>query len=221
MKKLSLLMALSVVAAASQAVVITQWNFNDSTNNASIGNGVITLVGGIGQAYVSGSGSTDPTQPGLSLNTLSYPAQNTASGTAGAAFSTSTVGYQNIVVSFDTRHSNTASRYFDFQYTLDGTNYTTFTTMDEAGTTAFASRSVNLSSIAGANNNANFGVRLVSVFSPAGGYEVTAGTGVYSPNGTKRYDMFTFSGDAVPEPATMAVLGLGVAAVLRRRAKKA
>jgi hypothetical protein len=52
--------------------------------------------------------------------------------------------------------------------------------------------------------------------------QLTVSTGVWAPilNGPDTQDLpFSISGTIVPEPATMAVLGLGAAALLRRRRK--
>jgi hypothetical protein len=234
------IIALLAVAGAANATVITQWNFNgDSTTSVpggvnsptpNIGAGTASLLGSVTATFASGAasgGSSDPAggaPPNYAWNTTTYAAQGTENGQRGVQFNVSTVGWLDIVVSFDTRHSNTASRFLRFDYTTDGTNWvlgsagagTVF--IGDAGDTWFNQRTVNLTSVSGVNNNANFAFRVVAIFEPGTGeYRASGLTGTYGPTGTLRYDMVTVSGAPVPEPATLAALGLGAAAVARRR----
>ncbi|MEQ1823768.1 MAG: PEP-CTERM sorting domain-containing protein [Fimbriimonadaceae bacterium] len=232
-KKLALIFALAVVCQSAFAVTITQWDFNSNPSDANTSTGTTTPAIGLGTASLLGvtgsfssgdanGGSTDPNVGDDSgWQTTGYAAQNTASGTRGVQFLSSTVGFNNIVVSWDCRHSNTSSRYTQLDYTLDGgTSWTAFMTHDAnlGGDTWYNGITANLSSVTGAANNADFGVRIVSVFAPTGGgYVATTSTATYATTGTLRYDMVNVSGQAVPEPASLAALGIGVAALIRRR----
>ncbi len=238
MKRVFALALLVSAAVASQAVTIAQWNFNSVPSDAntatgttapSTGAGVASLLGGVTGAFNSGDasgGSSDPaTGDDSGWQTTNYPAQSAAPGTAGVQFAVSTAGFSGIAVSWDTRHSNTSSRYTRLDYSLDGganwINSTVFDA-DQGGDKWYNGRSVDLSGVAGASNNANFQVRIVSVFAPGGGtYSPTTTGQTYAGTGTLRYDMVTISGQPVPEPATLAILGMGAAALIRRRAKKA
>lgn len=234
MKTLTTL-AILAIAAVSPAVTITQWDFNfgndantsTGTTNPSIGTGTASLLGGITATFASGDatgGSSDPNVGDDSAwNTTSYPAQGVGSGTAGVSFLTSTAGFSAINVSFDLRHSNTSSRFVSLDYTLDGgATWSAFQTYEatSGGDFWYNMRSADLSGVAGASNNSNFGVRMVSVFAPTGGYTASTATSTYAGTGTLRYDMVTVTGTAVPEPASMAALGLGVVALIRRRARR-
>ena len=88
-------------------------------------------------------------------------------------------------------------------------------------------RSVDLSSIAAADNQAALTLRVVAAFAPGtSAYAATNPGNTYSTNGTMRFDMVTISGSvaAVPEPESYAMLLAGLAAlagVVRRKRRAA
>lgn len=229
---------LAMLAAGNvQAADITQWNFNSvpadtstSTGSliASVGVGSLSTLGTVTQTFASGTsngGSSDPvTVDDTGLSTLTYAAQGTNNKLNGVQFNVSTLGFENIAVSYDLRHSNTSSRYEQFQYSLDGSTFVDFALLDgNAGDTWFNGRTVDLSAISGADNNANFAFRVVSVFAPSTSAYAASNTGSnYATSGTWRFDMVTVSGNtiaAVPEPETYAMLlaGLGLMGFVARR----
>jgi MYXO-CTERM domain-containing protein len=186
--------------------------------------------------------STDPIAPTSNRgwrvrgnNTNANGWSGTTQLLSGARFNASTVGYTDVSVSFDMFATDGSPRHAQFQYTLDGTNFISlgsllnFGTSNDVWTNGF---SYNLSSIAGAANNPNFGFQVVSAFSPveftnANGLQpantafqrADGQSGVYTGGaGNYRFDMVTFSG-TIPTPGAMALLGLaGLAASRRRRA---
>lgn len=237
-KQLTVATAL-LAATAAQAVVLTQWNFNSvpsdsdrdtGTTVAAIGAGTASLVGGVtSPSYNSGVGSTDP---GLSDNnsgwqTTTYAAQSTGNKTRGVQFTVNTTGFDSIMLSWDQRFSNTASKYGVVQYTTDGVNYLDTPSSSlystPAGDTWVNNLGHDFSAVAGVNNNANFGVRMVSTFAPeTTAYAPARADRTYAPSGTWRFDMVTISGTAIPpipEPSTYALLlaGLGVVGFVARR----
>lgn len=230
MKK-GMILVLTVAAAASQAQVLTQWNFNTNTDwvspVASTGVGTASLLGTVTGASGSGTangGSSEGTATGnFGWQTTTYAAQGSNSGTHGVQFAVSTAGFQNIQVRFDTRHSNTSSRFVRFDYSANGGTDWVESTVFEAvngGDTWYNNRSIDLSSIAAVNDNANFRFRMVTVFAPgSSAYAASSPTGTYATTGTLRWDAVTVSAEPVPEPGTIAALGLGAAALLRRRKK--
>lgn len=229
---------LAMLAAGNvQAADITQWNFNSvpadtstSTGSliASVGVGSLSTLGTVTQTFASGTsngGSSDPvTVDDTGLSTLTYAAQGTNNKLNGVQFNVSTLGFENIAVSYDLRHSNTSSRYEQFQYSLDGSTFVDFALFDgNAGDTWFNGRTVDLSAISGADNNANFAFRVVSAFAPStSAYAASNAGSSYATSGTWRFDMVTVSGNtiaAVPEPETYAMLlaGLGLMGFVARR----
>lgn len=228
------LAGLSAQAHASAPVTVTQWNFNSPTpdNNTgtgttapSIGTGTASLVGGTTASFASGDasgGSSDPASGDDSgWNTTTYAAQGTAAKARGAQFAVDTTGWKDIVIGYDLRHSNTSSRYEQVQYSLDGSTFIDVALFDgNAGDTWFNGRSVDLSGIAGANNNANFAFRVVSSFAPgSSAYAPSNSSSAYSASGTWRFDMVTVQAAPIPEPETYALMlaGLGLVGFMARR----
>lgn len=187
---------------------ITQWNFNASnlTPDINLTNGTpsLSLFGGTTATFAAGTGSnnansSDPTQPGQAWNTTTYAAQNTASGTRGIEMFLPTTdgssGFSNLVLRFDQRLSNAASRTYELQYTTNGTNWQTFTSFFGHAGDSFATHTFDFTGVTAANNNPNFGIRVVSVFDPLLGnaYGPADPTSNYATSGTVRYDMVTLS----------------------------
>lgn len=247
--------AMALVAGTASADIVTQWNFNgtsattvaggNSAPTPALGSGTASLIGGTTGSFSSGvanGGSTDPvtTSPAnFGWQTTGYPAASAANESAGIQFLVSTVGFEDIIISWDQRHSNTASRFWAFLYTTDGgTNWNRLsldatnasfgttagaafgaagTLAGPAGDTWFNNRSVNLSSLLAADNNASFGFRIVSSFDGGASYTASSSTGTYAGTGTSRFDMVTISGTQVPTPGAASLLALGGLVAARRR----
>lgn len=238
---LSALSTLATVFAlgSAHADVITQWNFNSVTPDGStgtgsalpsVGFGSLSLLGGVTHpSFNSGAGSSDPAASDNSgYQTSNYGAPGTASGTRGVEFKASSVGFEDVVFSYDLRHSNTSSRYELAQYSLDGSTFIDYAVFDGGqGDTWFKGRTIDLSGVSGAANNANLAFRVLTTFAPGtSGYLASDAGKTFAGSGTWRFDMVTLSGQtltvtpAVPEPSSAAVALAGLAAVgfmVRRR----
>jgi len=227
--------ALAALAGSANAQIITQWNFNSTTPDATIstgtllpstGLGTFSLVGGTTSTFASGDasgGSSDPaTGDDSGLNASTFAAATitppAGSGMRGVQFAVSTVGRIGIIVSWDQRHSNTSSRFAQFQYSTDGSSFINFGTPFAAmtGDTWFNNRTVDLSTITAVENNVNFAFRVVAVFDPAGTNFVASNpASTYGVTGTWRFDQVT----VVPTPGSAALVALaGLVASRRRRA---
>ncbi len=232
------LVAASLLSA--NADTITQWTFDDDVLTPASGAGTATTIGGTSSAFAAGNGG------GRGWNTSAYQLQGAGSGTAGVQFLVGTTGFENITLSFDQRASGTASRWAQIDYTLDGgINWTTGFWNNNGGLSphdSFYSFNVNFSSIAGADDNAGFGFRIVSIFSPVAfdqsstlsefaantAYMRANAGAVYAPNtssatgdygaaGTWRFDNVTISGTVVPEPTALSLGAVGLLALVFRQ----
>jgi len=221
--KLSMAASIAVLSIGAQADVLTQWSFNNSNLLATTGAGTASLIGGTTGTFAAGTGSSDTN--GKAWNTTNYAAQGTGNKTRGVQFSISTLGFEDISFSYDSKHSGTASANELVQYSIDGLSFTDLVVFKSLDTNFANGRLVDLSSIAAVNNQANLSIRIVSTFAPGG--NVYAGTtSTYAPGGTMRFDQVTFNGtavSAVPEPTTYAMLlaGLGCVGFIARRRKAA
>ena len=223
-----------MLQSVMQAATLTQWNFNtpapsDSnpvtgTEAPSTGLGTVVRVGGTTGTFVTAdeanSASSDPaaTLDDSGLDTTTYPAATALNKSAGVQFNVSTLGQQNVKVSFDQYFSANSSKYSQFQYSTDGTTFLDFGSQVVGAINTWSNYNLfDLSSIAGANNNANFAFRIVSAFAPnATGYAGASGT--YATNATWRFDMATVNAEKIPTPAMLpGLIGLGIGLLRQRK----
>lgn len=214
----------SILSASSHAE-LAFWNFNQTSFPNMLASPAPWF--GVGTASPVGScnlpgttpfaGSVDPFDgPGFGLGTTNfswgtdnYPANgaNPSNKLNGVQFMVSTVGAQNITVSYDSRVSGTASDYERVQYTMDGStwiDYPSSSTFGGVGTT-YIPFTNNLTGFPGAANNPNFGIRIVTETQDTATYGVSGnanylGTAnTYGTTGTVTYDIVTVWGDAIPQ----------------------
>lgn len=237
---LSALSTLATVLALgnAHADVITQWSFNSITPDGatgtgsalpSIGAGSLSLIGGVtSPSFNSGVGSSDPAASDNSgLQTTTYGTQGAGNNSRGIEVKASSVGFEDVVFSYDLRHSNTSSRYELAQYSLDGVNFIDYAVFDGGqGDTWFKARTIDLSNVAGADDNAKLAFRVVATFAPGtSGYMASDAGKTFAGSGTWRFDMVSVAGTAapVPEPTSTAAGLAGLAAIgfLARRRRAA
>lgn len=243
-------MALGSALAAQAATTVTAWTFDNlavATNNApaaSTGTGSATPLGMTNNyTYsnaVTGSVATADvlalasggnewrvrgTNPGNGWN-LAAPQY-----TQGAQFSVSTVGYSGISFKYDWFSTTQGIRDLQAQYTADGVTWINVGPLQVASPNAYITGlTIDLTGVAAVNNDANFGIRLVSAYDPtyslAQTYTsatLTNGSPVVYNNssGNWRFDnVSVIAAAAVPEPASLALLAAGLsvlAAAARRR----
>jgi hypothetical protein len=215
----SLTAAVAAMAIGSGALagIITQWNFEAQMLNASTGTGLASLVGGTTSTFATGFAGTGT----FALNTSTYAAQGTEDRTRGVQFSGSTAGYDSITLTWNERHSNTSANTVAVFASADGTNWTevqvfTFTPAATGTGDTWYQRSVTLN--ASYANAANFGFRVLAAFNPgSSGYLASRSTSTYGTSSTLRFDDVTISGNLIPAPGAVALVGLAGLVTTRRR----
>jgi hypothetical protein len=219
------LATVAVAVSLAQPTQLAFWNFNES--NPLDSTAMLAADGGVfaSQAQIAislaqfrfdnnGTGFRgSPLDPGTdgrnwALQTTDYPAQGENTGQAGIVVSVPTTGYRNIVVKFDVRWSNTASKFLAVEYTTNGgANWTRARVLEarrgdrwhgdtEANGGYGALVELDLSSDSAVNNNAQFAFRVVTIFDPNTGQYTAAQSGFnYSTSGTLRYDLIEILGE--------------------------
>ncbi|HMP82417.1 MAG TPA: hypothetical protein PKA41_06875 [Verrucomicrobiota bacterium] len=223
MKKI--ILAATVLGAATffaKADTIALWTFETSIPTTA---GPHSPEVGSGSATAVHAGAAVYSNPAGNGSLESFSANTWAIGDY-YQFSTSTVGYEDITLSFDQTSSNTGPRDYGLFYSTDGSLFTQFGSdyqvlANAAPNTPWSTVTYNsvytltfdLSSISGLDNQAAVYFRLVNTTT------TSANGGTVASTGTSRVDNFLVAG-VVPEPSTAvlgALGGLFCLAMLRRR----
>ena len=200
---------------AQQPIVL--WDFNQTNDllRATSGTATLVVLGGLRTAPASGLGSSDPsTNADFALQLTGFPKQGTGAQSAGLEISTSTVGFQSVVLKFDVRATSTASRRLQVLYSTDGQTLKAGPVFTLNGGTTFTNGlTVDFSTIPEVANQPEFRVRLVSDWD---GDSYVGVAGNYSTVGTWRIDHLRLMGvssavqpvDPNPEnPALLTITG--------------
>ena len=214
-----LFIALALLAMPSQGAVIAYWNFNDANTVVDQGAGTISWI--YASNYVNSNNSTSATpgaDNGTTLNALnSDPVgwglmfkhgydQNGKTVT----FQVSTVGHEDLQLTFAIMEKNAGFTSNQTAYSTNGSDFTDFGGTWTPTHNAFGLQTFDFSSIAALDNQANVYVRIT--------FNGASGT---NSNAQNLFDNIQFTATAVPEPATMALFGLGVLAMVKRRSGRA
>jgi hypothetical protein len=225
----------AVVLAASpgaNASVVTDWNFGSLSTNSSDNTpapttdttgtstaSIIGMDGGPEGDITNESGAPGNTDVWRVRGTSNNGWDSTAAQyTQGVQFNVSTAGQSNVSLSFDMAASNNGIEGLEVQYTTNGSTWNNAQAITLG--TAYTLYTVSLAGISAANNDASFGVRLVSAYTGGSQYETPTGNAAYT-NGQGNWRISDVQIDAmpVPLPAPLALLlsGLGVLLLMRRR----
>ena len=198
----------------SNAVKVAQWNFNSTSPDTDTGTGATTpstgsgtaaLVGSTSATFAGGSSSDPASSDNSRWSTASYPAQGAGEKTAGVEFAVSTVGYTNVIVSWEQQGSAGGSKYAMLRYSTDGSTFLDtpkFVTVTGTST----HQNYDFSGTAGVANNANFKFRIVTCFETTATGGGTAGyvpvSTTYGAGGTEGFDLVTLFAQPFPTITT-------------------
>jgi hypothetical protein len=220
----------------TKADIIASWTFQTaaSTNNI-IGTGKTPGATQSGISADLGLGTASSSHASAS-SVWSIPAGNGSTNSWSAntwtvgdfyQFSVSSAGFTNITVSYDQTGSGTGPRDFNFQYSLDGSFFSTFSSYNVVSN-GFSSLPWNVSSSSSAYT-LSFDLSSISSLANVGAIyfrttmadTTSINGGSVATAGTDRIDNFTVLGSplSVPEPTTLALVFGGAAClvVFRRR----
>jgi hypothetical protein len=202
------------------APVFVHWNFNSAEPDGEPETGAIIPVGGAGELRVIGVTSqmfgfvgqgrtSDPDEFDSSMLRLAgFPTQGTADKSAGLEIFASTAGLRRIGLMWDQYNSATASRHLAIQYTTNGADFVDHAIVSNASFgTWIRARKVSFENVPAAENNPNFGVRIVSTFSASGSYEAVGSSSSYGSTGTLWLDMVALTGEPIDTNSTPVLTG--------------
>lgn len=211
------LAALVIAGAASARVDLAIWTFEVSVPTNA---GPHAAEFGTGQAFANTGGVISNPVGNGSFESMSSDNWNVGDN---YEFRTSSTGYQSLTIMWDQTSSNTGPRDFNLQISTNGgMTYSTIASYmvlaNASPNTPWTSGSYNpaytfmMSLTAAADNLADLRVRFTQSST------VSASGGTVASTGTDRVDNVKISGEIIPTPGTLALVGLaGIVGIRRRR----
>lgn len=208
------LLAFSFFCPAHAATTIADWTFEGSQINTVVSTNSSILLPAIGPSGSMAWGhhaAANSSFGGVTGNgsSTALTANHWAVGDF-FEFQTSTLAFTNISVLFDQYRSDTGPTNWDFEYSVDGTHFTTaltYSVTNAPSWTASTCRSaftftIDLTHVTALSEEDNVFFRLVADSAPS------------SALGASRVDNFLALGKPAPEPATSILIGAGVCLLL-------
>ncbi len=205
----------AALAASASADTLANWTFETSVPTTA---GPFAAESGLNAAtsFASGSHVLSGTVYSNPVGNGSLESFSSNFWSAGDyyQFTTNTLGYESISITWNQTASSTGPMSFDLEYSTDGSLFTTllndYVVQPNTSPNAWTSGTFNPLFILGPataaalDNQASVTFRMTS--------QVTTATG-----GTNRIDNVVIEGTQIPEPSSLALLALGGLVALRRR----
>jgi hypothetical protein len=203
---------LALLVSPVRAEVVALWDYNSQgepdndpatgTLAPKVGTGMAAVIGPTIAYVFQGSSSSDEwVFDNSCLRIASFPPATAHNKTSGLELRFSTAGYEDISLTWEHNNNSTASRYLRVQYTADGDEWTDYIVLTNEITFAWYFRTVDFAGVPAADNNPNFGVRLVTEFeATAIGEGTNSYVGIsdsYNPAGTFWSDLVQANGTPV------------------------
>ena len=212
-------LAVACAAATAHGGVVGKWNFDDRSTKATAGEGAAELVGTKSAGWCSGA-TGKRTDRSMGVRGFDSSGDQFYGGYRGVAFNLCTCGWEGVSVNWSQRIDRNASRWMQFEYSLDGDHFKTDGLRNDgmirvARANAFLRFNMDLRGIDGVADNENFAFRFVAAKDPSTRRYATVGGGRYNPTARWMIDSVTAlgspfegGGGSTPAPGAMGLAGL-------------